>query len=67
MPQLPDEVLYDKRLIERHIRRGVLSREDVNKRLSQLEDSAEEADVIDIDQLQLPRGAAVGASVVAGS
>lgn len=46
------------RLIERHIRRGVLSRDDVNKRMAKLEDSADEADIIDIETLQ-PRSAGV--------
>jgi len=48
---LPDEILYDVRLIERHIRRGVLTRDQVEKRRAQNNDMTEQADVLDLDQL----------------
>lgn len=50
--QLPDEILYDVRLLERHIQRGILTREQVEKRRAANADTAEQADVLDLDQLQ---------------
>jgi hypothetical protein len=53
MPQqLPDEVLYDVRLIERHVRSGLLSREQADKRLKDSKDVVDNADAMDLDQLE---------------
>ncbi len=52
MPQLSDEVLYDVRLIERHVRQGLLTREQADKRLKELEDTAKNADIMDLDELE---------------
>ena len=38
MRELPEETLYDTRLIERHIKEGLISEEDVKKRLEALDD-----------------------------
>jgi hypothetical protein len=51
MRGMSDETLYDKRLIERHIRQGLLTREEVDKRADKIDDLAEQADSIDIDQM----------------
>ncbi len=48
---LPAETLYDVRLIERHIKEGLITEEDVKKHLSAVDDTAENADVIDMDVL----------------
>jgi hypothetical protein len=52
MPQLPEEILYDVRLIERHIRRGVVTREEVDARMQKLQDKADEGDAMDLEQLR---------------
>lgn len=52
MPQqLPDEILYDSRLVDRHIARGLLTREQVDKRRAELVDMADQGEVLDLDQL----------------
>ena len=48
---LPAETLYDVRLIERHINEGLITEEDVKKHLEAVDDTAENADVIDMDVL----------------
>jgi len=49
--QLPDTILYDKRLIARHIARGLITREDVVKRLKETEDLTDQADIMPIDEI----------------
>ena len=51
MRELPEETLYDTRLIERHIKEGLISEEDVNKRLEDLEDCESNMDVVDLEVL----------------
>lgn len=51
--QLPEEILYDVRLIERHVRQGLITRQDVEKYQKALQDRAAEADVTDLEALQL--------------
>jgi len=51
MAELPPEVLFDVRLVERHIRQGLTTREDYEKYVAQLSDDASEADVLDLDAL----------------
>tara|TARA_B100001964_G_C14067699_1_gene524417 strand:- start:669 stop:866 length:198 start_codon:yes stop_codon:yes gene_type:complete len=48
---LPAETLYDIRLIERHIKEGLITEEDVKKHLETVDDTEENADVIDMDVL----------------
>ena len=48
---LPAETLYDVRLIERHIKEGLITEEDVKKHLQGVDDTEENADVIDMDVL----------------
>ena len=51
MPQnLADEVLYDVRLIERHISRGYITRKAVEDRRAAGPDMAEQAESIDLEQ-----------------
>jgi hypothetical protein len=52
MPQLNDEVLYDVRLIERHVRQGLLTRAEADKRLKEIKDQGDNADVIDLESFQ---------------
>ncbi len=56
MAELPKEILFDTRLVERHIRQGLTTRQDYEKYVSQLEDQESEADVIDLDTLATMRG-----------
>ncbi|MEC9466652.1 MAG: hypothetical protein VX834_12750 [Myxococcota bacterium] len=49
--ELPSETLYDVRLIERHIKEGLITEEDVTKHISAVDDASENADVIDMDVL----------------
>jgi hypothetical protein len=56
---IPDEILYDVRLLERHIQRGVLTREQVDKRRQESPDMTEQADILDLEQLATSRGNAV--------
>ena len=44
MAQLPDSVLFDKRLIERHIRNGTLTRKEFEARLKGVEDQEDQAE-----------------------
>ena len=53
---IPDEILYDVRLLERHIQRGVLTREAVEKRRQEAPDRTEQADILDLEQLASSRG-----------
>ena len=55
MRELPEETLYDTRLIERHIKEGLISEEDVKKRLEALDDGETNMDVIDIQELAEPK------------
>ena len=55
MRELPEETLYDIRLIERHIKEGLISEEDVKKRLEGLDDGETNMDVIDIQALAEPK------------
>jgi len=52
MRELPDDVLFDKRLIGRHIRQGLLKESDLEKRLNQASDLEAQADFIDMDAMQ---------------
>jgi hypothetical protein len=53
---IPDEILYDVRLLERHIQRGVLTREAVEKRRQEAPDLTEQADILDLEHLASSRG-----------
>lgn len=55
MAQMPDEIMYDVRLIERHIRKGILTRAQVEAKVAELADSTEQADVIDVNTLRNPQ------------
>ena len=56
MRQLPEEVLFDKRLIQRHIREGLISQEEVDKRLDANPDLADQAEVVDFGEGSLSSG-----------
>ena len=56
MAELPPEVLFDVRLVERHIRQGLTTREAYEKYVAQLSDDASEADVLDLDVLAAQPG-----------
>jgi len=54
MRELPEETLYDIRLIDRHIKEGLITEEDVQKYMSQLSDAEEESDFLDVETLMNP-------------
>ena len=62
MNQLPDEILYDVRLIERHIRKGLITRKDADARLKAIEDQTDQADFLSFDSLTKPGSAEDGKS-----
>lgn len=51
MVKLAEEILFDVRLVERHIRQGLTTRADYDAFLKKVQDSAEQRDVIDMDVL----------------
>ncbi|MFC1609986.1 hypothetical protein ACFL6C_03440 [Myxococcota bacterium] len=52
--QLSDLILFDKRLIERHIAKGLITRKDVEKRLSETEDLGDQAEWMSLEELRHP-------------
>ena len=54
MRELPEETLYDIRLIDRHIKEGLITEEDVQKYMSQLSDAEEESDFLHVEALMNP-------------
>jgi hypothetical protein len=57
MPQqFTDEVLYDVRLLERHITRGLLTRDDIAKRREANPDLTDQCEKLDVDQLRGNQG-----------
>jgi hypothetical protein len=51
MAKLPEEILFDVRLIERHIRQGLTTRAEYEAYIKKLADAADQRDVIDMDVL----------------
>lgn len=47
--QIPDDVLYDKRLIERHMKAGFFTLDELEKRKAAAPDTSEQASHLDID------------------
>ena len=47
--EMTDDMLYDTRLVERHIARGRLSQADYEERLEALKDAAEAAESMSIE------------------
>lgn len=46
--EMTDEMLYDTRLVDRHVARGRLSKADLDKHLEGLKDLAEQAESVAI-------------------
>lgn len=51
MAKLAEEILFDSRLVERHIRQGLTTRAEYDAWLKKLPDSEEHRDVIDMESL----------------
>lgn len=51
MPKLPEEILFDSRLVERHIRKGLTTRKDYDEYLKRVDSTEAQADYLDMDQL----------------
>lgn len=49
MTKLPEEMLFDVRLVERHIEKGLTTREDYERYLESLGDSNESGETIKIE------------------
>lgn len=49
MLEIPQELLLDVRLIERHIERGLITREQYQKYLDELPDRSEKSTTIKVD------------------
>jgi hypothetical protein len=49
--QLPPHILYDKRLIDRHIAKGLITRKDLENRAAEAEDLTDQADFTSLDEL----------------
>ncbi len=50
MRHIPDEILYDSRLLERHIAAGHISRKDVEARLAKLADATDLGERVEIGE-----------------
>ena len=48
---IPDEILYDVRLVERHITRGLITRDQLEKHRSLSTDVTENTESFDVEQL----------------
>lgn len=48
---LPEEYLYDTRLIQRHLSGGMLTQKDVDAHLQNLPDTESQADGINVEQM----------------
>lgn len=64
--QLPEEILYDKRLQERFIRQGLLTSQQLQTWLTGLSDVAEQGEVLNFGEAA-PGGTAAGDSVSSNS
>ena len=52
MREIPDDILYDQRLIARHITQGLITQKEVDERLKTLRDVADHGEAIDLSDLQ---------------
>jgi len=55
MAKIPDEVLFDSRLVERHCRKGLITRKQVEEHLAKVRDASDNADVMNLDVMVVPR------------
>ncbi|MBI3179663.1 MAG: hypothetical protein HYZ27_08365 [Deltaproteobacteria bacterium] len=58
MAEVPEETLYDVRLIERHLRKGLLTRKDVDKRAKEAADMEGQGEYFSLESLLPGAGAA---------
>ena len=49
MRKLPEEILFDSRLVERHIRQGLTSRKDYEEWLAKQPDVSDRAEVLNVE------------------
>jgi len=54
MRELPEDTLYDIRLIERHIQEGLITEEDVKTHLAKLGDAEENSETFNVEELGQP-------------
>ena len=54
MRELPEDTLYDIRLIERHIKEGLITEEDVKTHLAKLGDGEENSETFNVEELGQP-------------
>lgn len=48
MRKLPEEILFDSRLVERHIRQGLTTRKDYDAWLAKKPDVSDRAEAVDV-------------------
>lgn len=48
MRKLPEEILFDSRLVERHIRQGLTTRKDYEEWLAKKPDVSDRAEAVDV-------------------
>ena len=54
MPKFLDPILFDSRMIERHLRKGLLTPEQVETHLASLEDASDNAEAIALELPERP-------------
>ena len=66
MAKIQDEVLFDARLVERHIRKGLITRKQYEDYLAKIKDSEANAEVLNLDELMASRPAPVASESLHG-
>lgn len=51
MREMSKETLFDRRLIDRHLKEGLITQEQVDKHLAGVQDATELGEAIDLDVL----------------
>ena len=51
MREIPEEILFDTRLIDRHIAQGLITRKDVDEYMKKLADSENLGEQVDLEKL----------------
>jgi len=57
MAKIPDDVLFDSRLIERHIRKNLITRKQADEYLAKTRDASDNAEVLNLDEMVVPHAA----------
>ena len=52
MPEMPDETRFDKRLIDRHLQKGIITPKQLKTRIDRTEDAADLAEHLDLEAME---------------